>query len=189
VAETGHGALERTRRLLEAQRREAEAERDTLRALALSAREISILIPIGDVVELAVCENITPVPLTRQWVRGLTNVHGQLYTVVDLSVFLGGAETRLSRDARIIILGEGGLGSCLLVGNVTGLKVYTEEQLHRVPDDLPESVRGYFCNAVRLEDITWCVLDMRALSGDARYRNPSRVAVEPGLTGGGIEGE
>ncbi len=78
MANKHEGALEQTRRLLEAQNREA-ANASIWRALALQVVGRKVVLPIQSVAELAVCENITPVPLTQPWVRGLTNVRGQVF--------------------------------------------------------------------------------------------------------------
>jgi twitching motility protein PilI len=175
VADKKQTALEQTKRLLEAQRGGVKPDERLHRALCIGARGLSILVPIGDIVEIAVCENITPVPLTQPWIRGLTNVHGQLFTVVDLSVFLGGAETRLSREARIVILGQRAMGTCLLVNNVSGLKLYADENVVDRPSQLPAALEDFFSKGVRLDDVDWAVLDVDSLSRDEKYRNPSRV--------------
>lgn len=183
MTEQRNKALEQTRRLLEAQQQEAAAEEQAWRALAVEVRGIAIILPIKDVAELAVCENITPVPLTQPWVRGLTNVRGQLYTVVDLSVFLGGPETRLSRDARIIMLGEDGLGSCFLVHNVAGMKIIRDDTRVATPDTLDSEIVRYFDGGVALEDDTWWVLDIASVIADPRYNDPGRVADRPRAIG------
>lgn len=175
MSESRYSALEQTKRLLEAQRQEAETDKNVWRALAIEARGLPVVLPINDVLELAVCENITPVPLTRTWVRGLTNVRGQLYTVIDLSVFLGGVETRLSRDARIVMLGDGGLGACLLVYNVMGMKVFRDEDSGPVPDNVPADVRNYFKGGIESDSRHWAILDAAALRSDERFLDPSRV--------------
>jgi twitching motility protein PilI len=175
VAQTRNSALEQTKRLLEAQRQDAQADQDLWRALAVEARDIPVILPIDEIMELAVCENITPVPLTQPWVRGLTNVRGQLYTVIDLSVFLGGSETRLSRDARIIMLGDQALGACLLVHNVMGLKLLKEEERTNVPDAVNSSIRKYFKGGVQSEERQWAILDLTAMRNDERFLKPSRV--------------
>lgn len=188
MAETKSSALDQTRRLLEAQRQDAQSEEHVWRALAVEARDIPILLPITHVVELAVCENITPVPLTRPWLRGMTNVRGQLYTVVDLSVFLGGRETRLSRDARIVMLADQGLSSCLLVSHIVGLKVLTDDEFIAPPGSVVGEIAQYFSGGVEMEERVWAVLDVPSLGGDPRYRQPSRVDARPRASGAGSGG-
>ena len=182
MTEKHEGALEQTRRLLEAQNREA-ADASTWRALGLDVVGHKMVLPISDVIELAVCENITPVPLTQPWVRGLTNLRGQLYTVVDLSVFLGGEETRLSRDARIVLLADEGLNSCLLISGVIGLKVLHDEAPAPVNPGLDGILAAYFRHQVELDGERWLVLDVGAVLADQRFLDPSRIHA---VTGRGV---
>ena len=175
MSESRKGALEHTRRLLEAQHQETSGQENLWRALSINAGDMPIVIPIGSIVELAVCENITPIPLTHTWVRGLTNLRGQLYTVVDLSVLLGGSETRLSRDARIVVLSDGGLGTCLLVNDVTGLKVFQEEQPRLPVSGISAGNMIFFKDAIHADGTDWAILDVPSLVDDGRFRNASRV--------------
>jgi twitching motility protein PilI len=179
VSEGRQGALEHTRRLLEAQHNETTGQENLWRALSLQAGDVPILVPINNIVELAVCENITPVPLTHPWVRGLTNLRGQLYTVVDLSVLIGGVETRLSRDARIVVLSDGGLNSCLLVNDVTGLKVFAEDQPRSPATGIAVQNSDYFTETIHSDDAEWIVLDVGALVRDDRFQDASRVKIAP----------
>ena len=66
---------------------------------------------------------IAPVPLTRPWYRGLTNIRGNLYSVVDLAAFQGGPDTPLTPDCRLILVAERfSMGAALLVGRMLGLR-------------------------------------------------------------------
>ena len=66
---------------------------------------------------------ISPVPLTRSWYRGLTNIRGNLYSVVDLSAFQGGADLAITPDSRLILVSERfSMGAALLVGRMLGLR-------------------------------------------------------------------
>ncbi|MCL4799589.1 MAG: chemotaxis protein CheW [Burkholderiales bacterium] len=66
---------------------------------------------------------IAPVPLTRGWYRGLTNIRGNLYGVVDLAAFQGGGETTVTPDSRLILVAERfNMASALLVSRMLGLR-------------------------------------------------------------------
>jgi len=66
---------------------------------------------------------IARVPLTRGWYRGLTNIRGNLYSVVDLAAFQGGADTTLTPDCRLILVAERfSMSAALLVGRMLGLR-------------------------------------------------------------------
>lgn len=83
----------------------------------------------GEVVPVPV---VHPVPLTQAWLRGLSNVRGNLYTVVDLSAFMGEGVTPLSKASRLVLLApslsfNAGILATRLVGlrKVDGLQELT----------------------------------------------------------------
>ncbi|MCC6608505.1 MAG: chemotaxis protein CheW [Burkholderiales bacterium] len=66
---------------------------------------------------------IARVPLTRAWYRGLTNIRGNLYGVVDLAAFQGGAETAITPDSRLVLVADRfNMASALLVSRMLGLR-------------------------------------------------------------------
>lgn len=101
----------------------AQAGDGTPALLGFEANDTRWLIDLpaaGEVLPLPV---VTPVPLTRAWFAGLTNVHGELSSVVDFSVFCGGAPTPREGSARLLCVGlRHGMSCTLLVARVFGLK-------------------------------------------------------------------
>jgi twitching motility protein PilI len=66
---------------------------------------------------------IAHVPLTRGWFRGLANIRGNLFNVVDLSAFQGGEPTTLTPDARLLLVAERyHMNAALLVNRMLGLR-------------------------------------------------------------------
>lgn len=66
---------------------------------------------------------LSKVPLTRPWLVGLANVHGNLQAVIDFSLLCGGLPTPCSGTARLLRVGtRHGSNTALLVARVHGLK-------------------------------------------------------------------
>jgi twitching motility protein PilI len=81
------------------------------------------LVRLDEAAEVMPPPVIAPVPLTQPWFRGLTNIRGNLYSVVDLSHFQGGPETPASPDCRLLLVGERyHMAAALLVGRMLGLR-------------------------------------------------------------------
>jgi len=92
----------------------------------------SWLVDLADAGEVLPVPPITPVPLTRPWFRGVTNIRGKLYSVVDFPAFLGGAAVVPGEQTRLLLLGERfRMGSALLVDRSLGLR--GAEQLQARP--------------------------------------------------------
>jgi twitching motility protein PilI len=81
------------------------------------------LVDLADAGEVLPVPPVTPVPLARPWFRGVANIRGKLYGVVDFPAFLGGAAVAPGEQARLLLLGERfRTGSALLVDRSLGLR-------------------------------------------------------------------
>jgi twitching motility protein PilI len=60
------------------------------------------LIDLADAGELVPVPDITAVPHTHAWYRGLMSLRGNLVSVIDFSAFTGGANTRIERESRVL---------------------------------------------------------------------------------------
>ncbi len=91
--------------------------------LGMQVGEQNWLIDLAEAGEVMPVPPITPVPLTRAWFRGVANVRGNLYSVVDLAEFLGTGVSLGGAQARLVLLGERfRSGAALLVDRSLGLR-------------------------------------------------------------------
>jgi len=66
---------------------------------------------------------IVPVPLTKDWFLGMTNVRGSLYTVVDLRRFAGEGVTDVGKETRLLSVAPSlGFNVTLVVSKMLGLR-------------------------------------------------------------------
>ena len=74
----------------------------------------------GEIVPLAA---IAPVPWTRSWFRGLTNVRGRLVGVVDLLEFEGRAPLAPDQAFQLLVMGEAlKVNAALLITRAFGIR-------------------------------------------------------------------
>ena len=91
--------------------------------LGLQVADEAWLVNLGEAGEVLPVPPITPVPLTRPWFRGVANIRGNLYSVVDFPAFLGRTPVLLGDRARLLLLGERfRLAAALLVDGSLGLR-------------------------------------------------------------------
>ncbi len=90
------------------------------------------LVRLEDAAEVVAIGPVTPVPLTHAWFRGLTNVRGHLYSVIDFGLFFVGRPTVASIDTRLVLINDRyHVAAGLLVDRMLGLR--TAHQLEPVP--------------------------------------------------------
>lgn len=92
------------------------------------------LVDLASASEVAVAPAHVPVPLTRPWFLGVSNVRGNLYGVVDFARFLGQDPTQRSPDNRVVFAHPRyRVNAGLLVSRVLGLRNIAE--LERQPPE------------------------------------------------------
>lgn len=91
--------------------------------LGIQVGDSAWLVSLQDVGEVLPVPEIQPVPLTRPWFMGVSNVRGNLYAVTDLSSFLGGRPARITADSRLLLAGSRfGVNSAFLIDRLYGLR-------------------------------------------------------------------
>jgi twitching motility protein PilI len=135
--------------------------------LGVQVGEQNWLIDLAEAGEVMPVPPITSVPLTRPWFRGVANVRGNLYSVVDFAEFLGTGVSRGGEQARLVLLGERfRSAAALLVDRSLGLR--NPAQL-RARD--PASAAAAWLRAEYEDEVggRWSELDVGALVRDAAF--------------------
>ena len=111
--------------------------------LGLQVGQDPWVVDLADAAELIPVPAITAVPLTRPWFRGVVNVRGNLYNVVDLPAFFGGTPVAAGEQARLLLLAERILmRSALLVDRSLGLLDARELTPHADAPSASPWIRG-----------------------------------------------
>jgi twitching motility protein PilI len=87
------------------------------------------LLSLQEAGEIVSVGTITKVPLTQDWFLGLTNIRGNLISVVDIANFRGQPLTPIDKESRVIAFAPAlSFNSGLLVSRVLGLRNVAEMQ-------------------------------------------------------------
>jgi len=142
--------------------------------LAVLAGAEGWLLDLSDSGEILSVPPIAPVPLSREWFRGLTNVRGNLFSVVDFPAFLGLTPVVPSGESRLLLVGaKHGVNTALLVSRAIGLRNPDDfETDRRFKDDRPWVSGGLRDSQDRL----WKRLAVRSLLADPRFLDAARGA-------------
>ena len=103
------------------------AVRIGMRAYLVEMATAGEIVPLGEV---------APVPWTKPWYRGLTNVRGRLVGVIDLVHFSGSAPMSAEQGQQLLVIGESLKSSAaLIITRAFGLRNLKElERLDAVND-------------------------------------------------------
>jgi twitching motility protein PilI len=135
--------------------------------LGVQVGEQSWLIDLAEAGEVMPVPAITTVPLTQPWFRGVANVRGNLYSVVDFAEFLGSGVSGTGEQARLVLLGERfRSAAALLVDRSLGLRNPKELRVRAAASGGKSWLRGEY------EDEAggrWRELDVGALVRDTGF--------------------
>jgi len=110
---------------------------------------------------------MVPVPLTHSWFRGVANVRGNLYSMVDFSAFQGGDPIASGMERRVILVSDRLVpGAGLVVSRMLGLRNPEQFNAAARPANAPPWVGGTFTDA---GGTRWLELDLPALAREQRF--------------------
>lgn len=126
-----------------------------------------------DIKEVATCDNLMTVPQTKQWMRGLVNSKGVLYSVSDLSLFAGFGRAVQANKGHLLLLSDEHSQSALLVNRVIGFRYFEgSEPLADIDDksDLLDGLSAFVHEGYRADEQNWYRLDVASLLASEQFR-------------------
>jgi len=129
------------------------------------------LVDLGDAGEVIPVPSVTPVPLTQPWFRGVANVRGNLYSVIDFPAFIGVGAVTLGEQSRLLLLGERfRTAAALLIDRSLGLRNPDQLTPRTTNGEVPAWLRGEFEDG---DGKSWKELDVPQLVRHADFLSVS----------------
>jgi len=170
--------LERRARAGIAQQHGAQAGEDAWTGIAFRVGRERFIAPRADVREvLPVPEQLTRVPGSKAWLKGIANVRGQLITIVDLLGFLGGGRVQFDRNTRVLHLASRDLPTAVVVDEVLGFRRFAQEEFSREVPDAQLRCERYLTGHFHRGEEVWPVFSLVALVEDEQFLNAGERVV------------
>ena len=115
---------------------------------------------MGEVVEIVTYPELSVVPNTCSWVRGIANIRGRLLTVIDMNGYLHGCLTPIGKQTRVMIAECRGVYSGLIVDEVIGLRHFPEETFVAEPADIEKALRPYVHQGFSVDGEQWGIFKL-----------------------------
>jgi len=126
------------------------------------------LLRLADAGEVIAVPAIADVPLTRPWFRGLANIRGNLYSVIDFAGYLGRGNVAAAGHNRLVLFGPrtGELRAGLVVARVLGLRNLAELAPAAPPSDAP----GWYAQRwIDADGNAWQEIDLARLAREPAF--------------------
>lgn len=121
--------------------------------------------PASQVHDVQPLRELTPLPCTPAFLRGLVNLRGRLVAVIDLKRFFGLPEPGITDLHRIVLLRKGGIEIGLLADTVEGVRAIGRNHMQPAPPTVGGIAADYIAG-VTPERLV--VLDADAILDDPR---------------------
>lgn len=141
-----------------------EEIKGTSLAIGFKVGEMNFVTPVNEVVELLTYPQMSKVPGTKSWVKGIANVRGNLLPIMDLKDYLVRESTALGLRSRVLVVNHEGVFAGLLVDDVLGLKHFLEEEHSRKLPDTDNFIKSYMTGVYKQDGEEWGVFSMHALA-------------------------
>lgn len=132
--------------------------------IAFSLADVKYAIPINRVLEIGTLPKITTIPKTPNWLLGVTNLRGDIFSVVDLRAFLILGQIS-STTARMILVRaiDEDLSTILIVDKVNGLVSIVPEQIKEPTAPVQNKIASFLTGFYVDKDQSLAIFDIDKL--------------------------
>lgn len=147
---------------------EEDATTADIAVLGMMIGEVRYLVRMNEISEVIPVSDLVSVPLTLTWFLGIINVHGNLYGITDLGVYLGGESVPFGPRSRILLVSPTyRINSGFIVHNLLGIRSLSDFKPRQVSEDqLRSGVSHVYSDQ---EGRTWYELDLRTFVREKRF--------------------
>ena len=127
----------------------------------------SWFVALHQVSEVIPVPAMVPVPRTHSWFRGVSNVRGNLYSIVDFAAYQGRDPIASGMERRVILVSDRFVaGAGLMVSRMLGLRNPEQFNAAERPVGAPPWVAAAYTDA---GGTRWLELDLPVLAREQRF--------------------
>lgn len=142
------------------------ATTESLQLVSFNLSKETYGIEITKIREIILIGQITQVPETPHYIKGLINLRSTVIPVIDLRARFGLPEGELTDESRIMVLNVGTRTIGIVVDAVSEVLRVTGDQISEAPPTVSSLGNEYMTGLVRLEEQLLILLDVDQLFGE-----------------------
>ncbi|MCZ4271633.1 chemotaxis protein CheW [Maritalea porphyrae] len=137
---------------------------NSIQLIAFSIGEQAYGVEITTVREIRAWNGATPLPNTREFVRGVVNLRGTIVPIFDLRARFGAGVTEATKTHVVVVLAVGEKWIGILVDAVSDILTVQKSDIHAVPEG--ENMDSELLNGIVTHDSRMVgLIDLEAVVG------------------------
>ena len=149
----------------------------TSRFVLFVVAEQQIAMRVGDAREIARYPNVTALPRTPDWLRGVTNLRGEIISVTDLRVLLG-VDSENSGAEKIILVhcNQSQSSTAIVVDRVIGIRNAALNSIEKI--DVATQGCGLFDSITEFDAATTPILSIEEFFNKVQLQNHCEISAK-----------
>jgi twitching motility protein PilI len=115
----------------------------------------------------------TRVPGAKPWIKGLANIRGQLLPLIDLRQLLGGGETPMTRNTRVVVANHREIPAGLMFDEVLGFRRFVDSEFSAQAASAAPGSEPYLAGCFERGQEQWPVLSLRQVLESPAFADAS----------------
>ncbi len=113
---------------------------------------------------------VSQVPGSKEWVRGIANIRGNLLPIFDLQGFLGKTLSPIKRETRVLSIAKDQLSAGLIVDEIYGMKYF--DRTHYEPE-MTHNVQwqDFYSGGYHVDGQKWIIFNIQQLIESRDFLN------------------
>lgn len=136
------------------------SKKPTVRVLKFTLGEENYCILVTQSKEVIKAPEITSIPMSPSFVKGIINLRGEIISVLDIREFFGLAEPQKVTDSRIVVTDVAGYTVGILADSLEGTDDIEEDSIQEPLATLKQELRNYTKGQIQHDDKILILLDM-----------------------------
>ncbi len=157
------------------EQRNTETE-GTMQMVSFQLADEEYGIEINKVREIILVGEITQVPQTPTYVKGLINLRSSVIPIVDLKLRFGLAEAAFTDDTRIVVVNVEGKTIGIIVDAVSEVLRISQEQIAPPPPTVNGMGQEHLVGLAKLEDRLLILLDIEKILNESHQSSEAAAA-------------
>jgi purine-binding chemotaxis protein CheW len=140
-----------------------QSARDEVQVLTFSLESVFYGVDVHQVREVKNFEGVTPVPYAPEYVKGVTNLRGEIVPVIDMRKLFGVAGLKAIEGAGIMVIIQGDHPIGVMVDSVNDVLTISKKDIEPTPESLTTNRSEAMLGIAKHENSLIMMLDLRRI--------------------------